>query len=162
MHSLSKTLARFAGLIAVSLSALAADAALSIDDPYVRLIPPGTTTTGAFMTIRNAGNTDRKLIKADSPVSDKVQLHTHMNENGVMKMREVPDIPVKAKGEVALKPGSYHIMLIDLKSELKEGELVPITLSFDDGSKAQVEATVRKLQMAMPASHGMKQGEMKH
>ena len=162
MYHLPRLLVLTTAALAVSTAALAGESALRIDDPYVRLVPSGTTTTGAFMTIRNAGDTDRKLIKAESPVSDKVQLHTHMNENGVMKMREVPDIPVKAKGEIALKPGSYHIMLIDLKSELKEGELVPITLSFDDGSKAQVEATVRKLQMAMPASHGMKQGEMKH
>lgn len=159
MHSLSKKFVRFAGLIAVSLSALAADPALTVDDPYVRLIPPGTTTTGAFMTIKNASDADRKLIKAQSPVSDKVQLHTHMNENGVMKMREVPDIPVKARDKVELKPGSYHIMLIDLKTELKEGDQVPITLNFDDGSTSQVEATVRKLQMAMPASHGMKQAQ---
>lgn len=162
MHALCKRLSLVAGLVAISFSALAADSTLTIDDPYVRLIPPGTTTTGAFMTIRNAGDADRKLVNALSPVSDKVQLHTHMNENGVMKMREIPDIPVRAKGEVALKPGSYHIMLIDLKTELKEGELVPITLNFDDGSTTQVEATVRKLQMAMPVSHGMKQGEMKH
>ena len=163
MHSLSKTLARFAGLVVVSLSALAADAALSIDDPYVRLIPPGTTTTGAFMTIRNAGNTDRKLIKADSPVSDKVQLHTHMNENGVMKMREVPSIDIKANSQAELKPGSYHVMLIDLTTQLKEGDSVPLTLHFDDGSSQQVAAPVRKLQMTMPGGMGnMEKGGMKH
>ena len=146
---------------AFSLSAFAADSSLTVDDPYVRLAPPGITTTGAFMTISNSGSADRKLVKAASPVSDKVQLHTHMNDNGVMKMREIPEIPVQANGKVELKPGSYHIMLIEMKTELKEGDHVPITLSFDDGSTSQVEATVRKLQMAMPAAHKMNPESMK-
>ena len=114
------------------------------------------------MTIHNASSAERKLVKATSPISDKVQLHTHMNENGVMKMREIPEIVVPASGKVELKPGSYHIMLIEMKSELKEGDLVPISMSFDDGSTSEVEATVRKLQMTMPASHKMDSGAMKH
>jgi copper(I)-binding protein len=154
-------IARIICTAAFSLSAFAADSSLSVDDPYVRLAPPGVTTTGAFMTISNSGSADRKLVKAASPVSDKVQLHTHMNDHGVMKMREIPEIPVQANGKVELKPGSYHIMLIEMKTELKEGDHVPITLSFDDGSTSQVDATVRKLQMAMPAAHKMNPESMK-
>lgn len=74
----------------------------------------------------------------------------HMN-SGVMKMREVLDIAIKAEDKVELKPGSYHIMLIELKVELKEGDRVPITLNFDDGSSTQIEASVRKLQLTMPS-----------
>lgn len=152
----NRRLALISGLAALSLAATASASSLTIDDPYVRLVPPGTTTTGAFMTIHNPGGTERKLIKATSPISDKVQLHTHMNENGVMKMREIPEIVVPASGKVELKPGSYHIMLIEMKSELKEGDRVPITLNFDDGSTSPIEAIIRKLPMKMPA------GEMKH
>jgi len=161
MRHLSKSLALIAGLLAISIPAFAADATLRVDDPYIRLVPPGTTTTGAFMTIHNAGNAERKLVKATSPVSDTVQLHTHINDNGVMKMREIPDIAVPAGGKVELKPGSYHIMLIEMKSELKEGDHVPITLSFDDNTTSQLEATVRKLPMMMPASQKMDAGAMK-
>ena len=152
-------------LIAASsflVEAQAADPAIAIQDPYVRLVPPGIKATGGFMLIRNAGATDRQLIKATSPIASIVELHTHLNENGVMKMREIPEIVVPASGKVELKPGSYHIMLIEMKSELKEGDLAPISMSFDDGSTSEVEATVRKLQMTMPASHKMDSGAMKH
>jgi len=122
----------------------AADSAIAIHDPYVRLVPPGIKTTGGFMLIRNTGKTDRQLIKADSPVAGTVELHTHINENGVMKMRAVDSIAVKAGGQAELKPGSYHVMLIDLKEPLKEGDSVPISLTFDDGSAFTVQAPVRK------------------
>ena len=165
MRHLTQSFVLLAGILATSIApvpALAGESALRIDDPYVRLVPPGTTTTGAFMTIHNASSAERKLVKATSPISDKVQLHTHMNENGVMKMREIPEIVVPASGKVELKPGSYHIMLIEMKSELKEGDQVPITMSFDDGSTSRIEATVRKLSMTMPAPHKMDAGGMKH
>ena len=137
-------------------------APLHIDAPYVRLAPPQAQATGAFMQIRNTSDAERKLVKAESPVAKTVELHNHVNENGVMKMRPVTHIVVPAHGKAELKPGSYHIMLIEMKSELKEGDLVPISMSFDDGSTSEVEATVRKLQMTMPASHKMDSGAMKH
>ncbi|OJW50270.1 MAG: hypothetical protein BGO63_10570 [Candidatus Accumulibacter sp. 66-26] len=136
-----------------ALNAQAAEADLSVADAYVRLAPPGTPTTGAFMTIKNAGGADRKLLKADSPVARSVELHNHINDNGVMKMRQVAEIDVKAKGQAVLKPGSYHIMLIDLKAPLKEGETVPLTLTFDDGSTKQLDAPIKKPQAMMQMDH---------
>ena len=157
MRHLTQSFVLLAGILATSIApvpALAGESALRIDDPYVRLVPPGTTTTGAFMTIHNASSAERKLVKATSPVSDKVQLHTHMNDNGVMKMRPVTHIVVPAHGKAELKPGSYHVMLIDLKAPLKEGEAVPLTLSFDDGSTQLVVAPVRKPHDGAPTGHG--------
>ena len=150
MYHLPRLLVLTTAALAVSTAALAGESALRIDDPYVRLVPSGTTTTGAFMTIHNASSAERKLVKATSPISDKVQLHTHMNENGVMKMREVPRIEIKAHGQTELKPGSFHVMLIDLKEPLQEGGTVPITLEFDDGSTYRVLAPIRKPQVGMP------------
>ncbi|MFT3849973.1 MAG: copper chaperone PCu(A)C [Propionivibrio sp.] len=132
----------------------------TIHDPYVRLAPPNAPATGAFMVIRNGGGSDRQLVKAESSVAKIVQLHNHIDENGVMKMREVPGIDIKANGQAELKPGSYHVMLIDLTTQLKEGDSVPLTLRFDDGSSLQVSAPVRKLQMTMPT--GKEMGGMKH
>ncbi len=143
-------------LLAVSLFSALATAAenlVSIQDPYVRMTPPGVKTTGAFMLIVNPGAKDVTLVTAESGVAQTVQLHTHINEDGVMKMRQVAGIDIKAKGQTELKPGSFHVMLIDLKSALKEGDRVPITLTFSDGQKTTVEAQVRKLPMAMPAGH---------
>ena len=146
-HSLAAALI---ASLSILTGAHAADSAILIQDPYVRLVPPGIRTTGGFMLIRNAGAVNRQLIKAESPVAGIVELHTHLNENGVMKMREVASIEVKAHGQTELKPGSYHVMLIELKESLKEGDTVPITLRFDDGSSRTVLAPVRKPHVGMP------------
>lgn len=140
-------------LLSASSAAFAAGAADSVTvvDPYVRPMPPGAKATAAFMMLKNAGDKDVKLVKAESTVARSVELHTHINEGGVMKMRQVPAIEVKATGETALKPGSYHIMMID-PAAMKEGDKVALTLNFDDGSSKKIEATVKKSPEAMPAA----------
>lgn len=130
---------------------------ISVQDPYVRLAPPNAPATGAFMVIKNNGDKDVKVLKADNPVSKVTELHTHLNEGGVMKMRPVPAIEVKAKGQVVLQPGGLHVMMIDLKAPMKEGDVVPITLTFDDGSSKQVDAKVVR-----PTAAGMPPMEHKH
>ena len=141
-----------AGLL-VSLGALAGAADnVTVQEPYVRLAPPNAPATGAFMVIKNNGDKDVKVVKASNPASKVTELHNHINEGGVMKMRPVQAIDVKAKGEAVLKPGSLHVMLIDLKGPMKEGDSVPITLTFDDGSSKQVDAkVVRPMASPMPA-----------
>ena len=129
-------------LFSAGVLAAAADN-VSVDNPYVRLAPPSAPTTGAFMVIHNNGDKDIKVLKADNPASRLTELHTHLNEGGVMKMRPVPAIEIKAKGEAVLQPGGLHVMLIDLKAPLKEGDVVPITLGFDDGSSKKVDARVQ-------------------
>ena len=130
---------------------------VSVQDPYVRLAPPNAPATGAFMVIKNNGDKDVKVLKADNPASRVTELHTHLNEGGVMKMRPVPAIDVKSKSEAVLKPGGLHVMLIDLKAPMKEGDVVPITLSFDDGSSKVVDAKVIK-----PTAAPMPMGQMNH
>jgi hypothetical protein len=149
-------------LAALPCTSFSADAELMIHEPYVRLAPPNAPATGAFMVIRNSGKTDRQLVKAESPVAKAVELHNHINENGVMKMRQVQSIDIKASAQAELKPGSYHVMLIGMTQALKEGDTVPLTLSFDDGSKKQINAPVRKLQITMPADKVMEHGGIKH
>ena len=148
-----KQLSLLCSALLFSAGALAAAAdQVTVVDPYVRLAPPNAPATGAFMVIRNTGASDIKLVKASNPVSRVTELHTHINEGGVMKMRPVPVIEIKAKGEAVLKPGSLHVMLIDLKAPMKEGDVVPITLGFEDGSSTQVDArVVRPMAAGMPA-----------
>ena len=134
---------------------------VSVVDPYVRLAPPNAPATGAFMVIRNNGDKDVKVVKAENPVSRVTELHNHINDGGVMKMRQVPGIDIKAKGEAVLKPGSLHVMLIDLQAPMKEGDVVPITLGFDDGSSKKVEAKVVR-PTAMPAAMPSTPAEHKH
>lgn len=140
-------------LVSSGLFAATADQ-VSVVDPYVRLAPPNAMATGAFMVLKNAGDKDAKVVKADNPVSKATELHTHLNENGVMKMRPVPAVDIKAKGETVLKPGSLHVMMIDMKKPLKEGEVVPITLTFEDGSNKTVDAVVKPIQVETGKSHG--------
>ena len=126
-----------------------------VHEPYVRLAPPNAQATGAFMVLRNTGSKDAKLVKADNPASRLTELHTHINDKGVMRMRQVLAIDVPAKGEAVLQPGGLHVMLIDMKAPLSEGQVVPITLTFDDGSSKQVDVKVVKMMSAaMPMKHG--------
>jgi len=142
----------------VSAGALAAAADnVTVQEPYVRLAPPNAPATGAFMVIKNGGDKDVKVVKADNPASKATELHTHLNEGGVMKMRPVAAIEIKAKGEAVLQPGGLHVMLINLNAPMKEGDSVPITLTFDDGSSKKVDAKVVR-----PVAAGMPAMEHKH
>jgi copper(I)-binding protein len=146
-----------AGLM-ISVGALAASADMvTVQEPYVRLAPPNAPATAAFMVLKNGGDKDVKVMKADNPASKLTELHTHINDNGVMKMRPVAAIEIKAKGETKLQPGGLHVMLINLKAPMKEGDVVPITLTFDDGSSKNVDAKVMK-----PVAAGMPAMEHKH
>jgi copper(I)-binding protein len=146
-------LALVAALPAVATAAEADD--VTVVAPVVRLAPPGAMATGAFMILRNGSDKDVKLVKAASPAAKLTQLHTHLNEGGIMKMRPVAAIDIKAKSETLLKPGGLHVMLIDLTQPMKEGDKVAITLGFEDGSSKQIEAPVVKPmdQPAMPMDH---------
>ena len=153
--------------MAASAAAYAAGAAdgVQVSNPYVRALPAGAKATGAFMTLKNDGAADTKLVKAESTAAKKVQLHTHIDNKGVMEMREVPSFDIKAKGEVVLKPGSHHIMLIDPTASLKPGDKVAFTLHFADGSSKQIEAPVKMpeaMPTAMPAAMPMDHKNMQH
>jgi hypothetical protein len=136
-----------------SIGAWAAGAAdnVTVVDPYVRMAPPGAMATAAFMVLKNGSDKDVKLVKADNTASKITELHTHTNEGGVMKMRPVAAIEIKAKGEAVLQPSGLHVMLIDIKAPMKEGDKVAITLGFDDGSSKKIEAPIRK-PTPMPAA----------
>ena len=131
-----------AGLLCSAAAFAGAADTVSVHEPYVRLAPPNAPASAAFMVLRNTGAKDVRLVRVDNPASRVTELHTHLNEGGVMKMRPVSAVEIKAGGETVLKPGGLHVMLIDLKAPLKEGEIVPLTLGFDDGSSKQVDARV--------------------
>jgi periplasmic copper chaperone A len=156
------TLLLAALLAGAALPLCAAEPNITISDPYVRLLPPGAPTSATYLVLNNPGGVDRRLVKAESGVAKTVELHEHRNENGVMKMRAVDSIVIKAHGQTELKPGGYHVMLIGLKNALKEGDRVVLTLVFDDGSRQQIDAPVRKVQADMPAAMRMDHGAMKH
>ncbi|MEZ5856750.1 MAG: copper chaperone PCu(A)C [Hyphomicrobiaceae bacterium] len=104
-------------------------APVTVTSPWARATPGGVKVGGAFLTITGHGHADT-LIRARSPRATSVELHTHLHDAGVMRMRRVDEIPIPASGNVKMQPGGYHIMLIDLKKPLTEGETIPLILEF--------------------------------
>lgn len=100
---------------------------------------PGQTTGVAFMELNNYGDDDR-LIAITSSASEWIELHTHLNEDGVMKMRRVDGIDLPHDKAVALKPGSYHVMMFD--ADLAVGDEVVLTLDFETADDLTVVAPV--------------------
>jgi copper(I)-binding protein len=134
----------------------AASAQVTITEPWVRGTVASQMATGAFMKITAA--TPAKLVGATSPVAGVVEVHEMAIVNDVMRMRAVDALDLPAGRTVELKPGGYHVMLMDLKRDLKEGETVPVTLTVEQGGKRQsieVKAVVRApTTRNEPAGHG--------
>lgn len=143
------------GLFSIT-AAYAAD--ITVQEPYARVVPPGAPASAAFMKLHNNGDSDRKLVSASSDIAEVVELHTHIHDNGVMRMRPVENIEIPAGEEAVLQPGGLHIMLINLKKPMAAGDKVTIDLQFDDGSHQSVEAEAREVQPTM--GHDM--SKMKH
>ncbi|MFJ2684291.1 copper chaperone PCu(A)C [Pseudomonas sp. NPDC087342] len=120
-----------------------------VDDSWVRATVPGQQATGAFMTI--TASTDSKLLSAQSPIAKTVQVHQSTMKNDVMSMQEVGFVDLPAGKAVTLDPHNYHVMLIDLVDQVKEGDQVPLTLTVenDKGEKEtiKIEAKARALNM---------------
>jgi len=126
------------------MTALPAAAQVTVNDPWVRGTVAGQMASGAFMKLQSAK--DARLIEAASPVAGVVEIHEMAMENNVMRMRAVKALNLPAGRAVELKPGGYHVMLMDLKQQLKEGEVVPVTLVVESGGKREaieVKAPVR-------------------
>jgi len=151
---------KFRVLVSMLLFAVAAPALaqLQVKDPWVRATVPLQKTSGAYMQL--SSTSDVRVVAARTPVAGIVELHEMKMEGDVMKMSAVSGIDVPAGQTVELKPGGYHVMLMDLKRQLKEGETVPITLIVMGKDKKRhsvhVKAPVRPL--APAANEGMKSG----
>lgn len=104
----------------------------------------GQSQGGAFVQLNNTTSQDDVLIqaKANQSIAQKTELHTHVMENGVMKMRAVKGITIKAKQQHALKPGGDHIMFLGLKKDLVNGQTFPVELTFKSGEKQTIMVKV--------------------
>ncbi len=128
-------------------AAFAAAQTVTVHDAWVREPMGGRNVTGAFAVVENTGTTPKSIVAASSDISDKVELHEMKNEGGKMSMSPVKKMDVPAKGKLELKPGSFHVMLFDVKKKIADGEKISLTFTFDDGSKVTTEAQVRKAGM---------------
>ena len=130
--------------------ALQASAQTQVDDAWVRATVAGQQATGAFMTL--TASTDSKLLGVQSPAAKIVQVHQSTMKNDVMSMQPVESVALPAGKAVSFDPHGYHVMLIDLVAQVKEGDTVPLTLIVENakGEKESIEvkAPVRALNMA--------------
>ncbi|WP_051908299.1 copper chaperone PCu(A)C [Candidatus Odyssella acanthamoebae] len=115
---------------------------IHIEQPLVRPALAGKNT-GAYMTIKlKCMKATDTLLSAECSACETVELHDHINDNGIMRMRPVANIIVK-DGEVNFKPGGLHVMLMGLKHELKEGEILKIRLNFEKAGPIDIDYTVQ-------------------
>ena len=106
---------------------------IEVKEAWVRGTVPAQKVTGAFMEI--TGKNAARLLRVDSPVAAAVEIHNMTMQNGVMKMFPVDGIDVPAGKTVKLAPGGYHVMMMGLKQQMKPGERVPLTLTFELADK---------------------------
>lgn len=140
----------------VLLGSAVAHAEVIVAEPWVRATVPAQKATGAFMRLKS--DTDARLVSAASPVAGVVEIHEMLMDKDVMKMNRIPGLDLPAGKDVELEPGGYHVMLMDLKAQVKEGDQVPVTLTVEnkDGSRQTIELTApaRPLNAPMKMQHG--------
>ena len=132
-----------------------ASSQIVITRPWSRETAEGQDVGGAFMTIANTGSGADRLIGGSTPVAGDVQIHTVDMTNGVMRMRQLKDgLEIPAGDTVTLKPGSFHIMLMNLAHPLKKGEAIPLILTFEKAGPVEVELAVEPVGSQGPNEAG--------
>lgn len=147
---------QFLTAVLLVISASHAAAQVEVSQPWVRATVAQQKATGAFLQL--TAKTDSRLVEVRSSVAGVVEVHEMAMEGDVMKMRAVPSLALPAGKTVALKPGGYHVMLMDLKAPIKAGDSVPLTLVFEAADKqrqtVEIKAEARQLGApAAPAAH---------
>jgi periplasmic copper chaperone A len=124
---------------------------LVITQAWTRATPNGAKVGGGFLTIENKGSAPDKLISASADVAGKVEVHEMATTDGVMKMRPVEGgLAIEPGKTVKLAPGGFHLMMMDLKNPLKQGDKLPITLQFEKAGKVAVTLDVQGVGASAP------------
>lgn len=156
---------RFQTLLAAAATLIALPAfahdGVHIENPYARTMGGIGASGAVFFEITNHADVDERLLDAKSDVAQKVELHTHKDDgNGVMQMLHVPEgFAIPALGSHALQRGGDHVMLMGLTQELKDGDMVTVTLVFEHAGEVVIEAPVDNARKAMG---GMEGHQMQH
>ncbi|MBT3202712.1 MAG: copper chaperone PCu(A)C [Gammaproteobacteria bacterium] len=125
-----------------------------VEQSFARAAIQQQRNSAAYMNVTNIGG-KASIVYAKSPVAKIVELHTHINDRGIMRMRKINQIELPNQKMVQLKPGGLHIMMLGLNRDLKSGDFVAVTLGFDDGSEkllqVPVQNTMKKMKKSMKA-----------
>ncbi|NQV46943.1 MAG: copper chaperone PCu(A)C [Rhodospirillaceae bacterium] len=116
---------------------------ITISNAWSRASAGMARNGAAYLTLSSAGPADR-LVAAMTPIAGRTELHTHLMEDGIMKMRQVPAIDISAGGAVELKPGGFHVMMFKLTQALNEGDHFPLKLTFEKAGSVTVMVMVGK------------------
>ncbi|MEC4728582.1 copper chaperone PCu(A)C [Shewanella sp. D64] len=136
-------------LMSISCSSLAS---VMFVDGYVRAMPPNVPNSAAYFTLMNHGSSVN-LIGVEVAFANEAQLHTVLEEDGMVKMRQVPNFEIPEHGRLTLSESGEHVMLLGLNQPLVSGESVDLMLKFDDGSKLPISLKVSKQGMAKMDGH---------
>ena len=160
------------GFILAAALALAAGSALAqdykvgtieIEHPWARATPKGATIGAGYMTITNKGAEPDRLLGGAVGFAQRFEIHSMAMEQGVMKMREVKDgLEIKPGETLQLKPGGYHVMFVDLKQPLAQGDRVKVTLTFAKAGTIDVEYSVEAMGAGSAATGGGHEMKMGH
>jgi hypothetical protein len=117
---------------------------IMVKDPYARSSAMSAKSGAAFMMIENTGDADDRLIAAASPAAEMVQLHTHEEDDmGVMRMIHVEEgFAVPAGETLMLKRGGHHVMFMGLTAPFEQGDMIPLTLTFEEAGEMEIEVPV--------------------
>ena len=152
------TLSRSVAVALLLLGAPAASAqdvrhgSITISTPWARATPGGATVAGAYLEIKADPGAGDTLLGARSPAAGTVELHDHIHDNGVMRMRQIETMPIAGGASLALKPGGKHLMLMALKAPLKEADVIDITLRFEKAGEVTVKVRVAPVGAQQPAA----------
>lgn len=146
MNRLNRFL-RFTGLaLVLQISTFAGDTSvnhLKFHQPWARATVTAAQAGAVYLEIRNSGATADSLIGAAAPnIAERVELHSHSHDNGIMRMRQVDKVVIPAKGSAEFEPGGYHIMLMNLKRPLQEGQAIPLKLRFQRAGEVKLDVRV--------------------
>jgi copper(I)-binding protein len=131
--------------LALMLVAGSAWSQVEVSDAWIRATAPGQKIAAGYMTIRNKSAQPERLVGGSSQAAAKVETHVSIKDGDIMRMREVKSYDIPAKGSFELKPNGSHLMLVDLKRPLKEGDKVPVVLKFEKSGEVKVDFEVRPL-----------------
>ncbi len=134
-----------AAVLLMATGALAQAQALQIREGYIRELPPGQSTSAAYMDVVNSGNRPVAIVAAVSDAAQTAEVHQHKHSNGSMSMEHVRRLVIPARDHVLFAPGGYHIMLINLKRSLKAGDMVTVTLLDEEGKSHAARIPVVKM-----------------
>lgn len=136
--------------------------AIEIDHPWARATAPSAQNGAAYLVLNGTGRESDRLVSAATPIAEKAELHTHLMDNGVMKMRPVDAIEVTPGSPTALQPGGLHIMLFGLKQPLAKGKAFPLTLTFEKAGSVTVQVDVEGAGAGAPSHTGMAEPQKTH